>query len=378
MVLSSWLTKIRNKNLHNWLPNYAGQVAKRGVRRLPKGPKHLLFAICDHYEPLWGGVDHQTGMARMKRWENEYPEMARQFVDSRGRNPRHSFFFPGEQYHPEYGDSLAKLVSAGFGEVELHLHHDDDTDEKLRRDIKRYTEELAEHGHLSRDPVTDRFRYAFIHGNWCLANARKDGRYCGVDNEVSLLFETGCYADFTFPAAPNESQPSRVNQIYWPTGDLSRRRAYENGETARVGKSFDDRILFIEGPLSLEFRKGKQPIKIENGDLHGGDPPTETRLHHWVKQGISVEEKRDWIFVKVHTHGAPEKNAGSMLEDTIRDFHGALLRTYRDHPDWTLHYVTAREMYNVAMAAMNGAAGDPSDHYDAVIPPPQAATVNVK
>ncbi len=35
---------------------------------------------------------------------------------------------------------------------------------------------------------------------------------------IPLLFETGCYADFTFPAAPNESQPNIVNQIYWPVG----------------------------------------------------------------------------------------------------------------------------------------------------------------
>ncbi len=70
-----------------------------------------------------------------------------------------------------------------------------------------------------------KLRYAFIHGNWCLANARPDGRWCGVDDELPLLFDTGCYADFTFPAAPDPSQPPIVNQIYWPDGDLARRRA---------------------------------------------------------------------------------------------------------------------------------------------------------
>ena len=47
-------------------------------------------------------------------------------------------------------------------------------------------------------------RYAFIHGNWCLANARKDRRWCWVDEELPLLFDTGCYADYTFPSAPEE------------------------------------------------------------------------------------------------------------------------------------------------------------------------------
>ena len=75
--------------------------------------------------------------------------------------------------------------------------------------------------------------WAFIHGNWCLANARRDGRNCGVDDELVVLHKTGCYADFTFAAAPNEAQPRFVNQIYWPTGDLTKKRAYENGEVAR-------------------------------------------------------------------------------------------------------------------------------------------------
>ena len=373
MKLSRLAARIRDKNLQNWLPAYLRQKMKRGVTREPKGHKHLLFAICDHYEPLWGGVSHEHGLERMSRWENEYPAMAKQFVDSQGRHPRHSFFFPGEQYHPDYGNALASLARAGFGEVELHLHHDQDTSERLREDIARYTKELAEHGHFSRDPQTGDLRYAFIHGNWCLANARKDGRWCGVDDEVQLLWDTGCYADFTFPAAPNESQPGRVNEIYWPTGDRRRRRAYEHGETARVGKTYDDRLLFIQGPLSMELRPGKRSVRIENGDLHGGDPPTAHRLKHWVRQGVSVKERPDWIFVKVHTHGAPEKNAGAMLGEPTSTFHAELIRQYRDRPDWTLHYVTAREMFNVSKAAMNGESGNPREFYDYEIPPPPVA-----
>ena len=82
----------------------------------------------------------------------------------------------------------------------------------LRQTIDQYLRLYAGHGHLCRDG--DKLKYAFIHGNWCLANARRDGRWCGVDAELPVLFETGCYADFTFPAAPDESQPGIVNQIF--------------------------------------------------------------------------------------------------------------------------------------------------------------------
>jgi hypothetical protein len=40
---------------------------------------------------------------------------------------------------------------------------------------------------------------------------------------------------------------------------------------------------------------------------------------------------------------------------------------------WTLHYVTAREMYNVARAAMDGRSGDPSAFFDYLVKPPPIA-----
>ena len=36
----------------------------------------------------------------------------------------------------------------------------------------------------------------------------------------------------------------------------------------------------------------------------------------------------------------------------------------------TLHYVTAREAYNLVKAAEMGASDPPEDYYDRVIPPP--------
>jgi hypothetical protein len=38
-----------------------------------------------------------------------------------------------------------------------------------------------------------------------------------------------------------------------------------------------------------------------------------------------------------------------------------------------LHYVTAREMYNVARAAMDGLSGSPAPFFDYEVPPPRRA-----
>jgi hypothetical protein len=364
------LAQLLEKNLHTWVGGYCRQLAARARERPHHGLRHLLFAFCDHFEPLWRQPGPDVGRARVQAWREGYPRLAGEFHDAEGRSPRHSFFFPGEEYSPEFLQPLAELARADLGEVEVHLHHDGDTEDGLRRSIGETLDRFAGHGHLSH--VEGRPRYAFIHGNWCLANARRDGRWCGVDRELPLLFETGCYADFTFPAAPDESQPGIVNQIYWPTGDLRRARGYDQGQPACVGQTYDDRLLMIEGPLALARRPGRWTVRIENAAVTADDPGSEARVASWVRQNIHVAGRPEWVFVKVHTHGAPEKQAASLLGDGGRALHRALAR-YNDGREWALHYVTAREMYNVAWAAMEGRDGDPAAYFDHRLRPPPAA-----
>jgi hypothetical protein len=365
------LSRLRKKNLHTWLRGYGRHLARRALAPQFTGTRHVLFAFCDHWEPLWGHAPDHVGTARVDAWRDAYPRLAAAFRDANGRPPRHSFFFPGEEYRPYFLDALADLARRGFGEVEFHLHHDGDTRETVRPKLESGLALLAGHGHLSRDDA-GRYRWAFIHGNWSLANSRPDGRWCGVDDELPLLFELGCYADFTFPSAPDACQPDMVNQIYWPRGDLSRRRSFEDGEPARVGTVHDDRLLMITGPLAL-VGKGRIRVRIENGALTGDDPPTAARVDDWIAQGIHVGGRPEWVFVKVHTHGAIESTATVLLGDGGRALHEALAR-HNDGTRSKLHYVTAREMYNVARAAMDGKGGEPSAWFDYVVPPPPVAT----
>lgn len=366
------LQKIRDKHFDTFLGGLVRHRARRALAPSHRGPRHLLVAITDHYEPLWKGADDAHGRERVRAWSEGYPRLTERYRDADGRRPRHSFFFPGEQYRPEFLEPLAKLARDGLGEVEVHLHHDGDTAESLEAQLTETLANFAKHGHLSRDK-DGRLRYAFIHGNWALANARRDGRWCGVDAELPLLFRTGCYADFTFPSAPNECQPNIVNQIYWPTGDLAARRCYEIGERARVGKVMTDRILLIQGALSLSRRPRKLAMRIESSELRANDPASPKRIRTWTKQAIHVEGRPEWIFAKLHTHGAPDKEAASLLGEGGHALHHTLTTRYNDGRDWILHYVTAREMFNIAIAAMDGKTGNPYDYRDHVLPPPPAA-----
>ncbi len=372
------LGRLRKKNLQYWIRDYGRHIVRRVRAPRPADPQHILFALCDHYEPLWGKAPDDVGRRRVDVWAERYPALG-EFRDSEGRPPRHGWFFPGEEYRPHFLDRLAELARAGFGEVEFHLHHDGDTRHTLAPRITEHLRTFAQHGHISRAgrDAGGGFRWAFIHGNWSLANGRPDRKWCGVDDELVVLHELGCYVDLTFPSAPDPCQPDKVNQIYWPTGDLTLRRAYEHGERARVGAHHDDRLLMITGPLALAAKlDGRVPgLRIENGAITGDDPPTAARVKTWVDQSIHIAGRPEWVFVKVHTHGAIEATAASLLGDGGRALHQALRDLARDRRA-ELHYVTAREMFNVARAAMDGKTGNPSLYFDYVIPPPPIATTS--
>ena len=371
------LRALRDRHFETFLGGYLLDEGRRALARRvqPKveGPRHLLVALCDHYEPLFNKADDRQGAERVRAWSEGYPRLAAGYRDADGKMPRHSFFFPGEEYRPQFLEPLAEIARAGLGEVEVHLHHDGDTAETLEAQLRDTIANFARHGHLARDP-DGRPRYAFIHGNWALANARTDGRWCGVDEEVPLLFRTGCYGDFTFPAAPDQSQPNIVNRIYWPTGDLNAKRCYESGKRARVGEVMNDRLLMVQGPLGFTRRPGGGfPVFIENSALTAANPASAARAKTWSSRDIHVEGRPEWVFVKLHTHGAPETQAASLLGKGGHALHRILADEYNDGLRWRLHYVTAREMYNIAIAAMEGKSGDPNAYRDHVLPPPPAA-----
>lgn len=363
------LSRLRSKHLERWLPGYARHLGRSLLRPAVRGTRHLLFAVCDHYEPLFQRPDESVARARVRIWRDRYPALAAPYRDADGRRPQHSFFYPGEEYRPELFDDLETLITGGYGEVELHLHHDGSTEAELREELLRHVETFAARGHFAREPG-GRSRYAFIHGNWALANGRPDGRHCGVDAELPLLFETGCYADFTFPSLPDVSQPNMVNQIYWPRGDLRRRRSYEGGEPARVGARHDDRLLMVTGPVAVARRDGRLTPRLEYAALQAHDPASRARVDTWVRQNVHVAGRPEWTFVKVHTHGAPERQAKVLLGGGFEALHRALAEGYNDGTRWRLHYVTAREMFNIAVAAMDGKRGDPHAYRDYALPPP--------
>ncbi len=356
--VAAWM--MSQRSVERWLIPYCLQTAKR--RAPARGQRvHLLLCLADHYEPKLGKAPPEQAQRRVERWVNEYPKLFGEFRDSDGRPPRHSFFYPEEEYEPEYLDALAGLCQEGFGEVEIHLHHDHDTAESLREKLLSFKERLVvRHGLLSRDRQTGEVAYGFIHGNWALCNSRPDGRWCGVDNELTVLRETGCYADFTMPSAPDPTQTSTLNSIYYACDRPGKRKSHDQGVKVGRGAAPDDALMLIQGPLLLNWSNRKWGIlpRLENGCVQHSQPPSLERLALWLKACVQVPTRPDWYFVKLHTHGANEKNMDVLLGEPMREFHRGLARLARENSDFEYHYVTAREMYNLARAAEANWSGE--------------------
>ncbi|MGB8377478.1 MAG: hypothetical protein WCE70_03285 [Rhodanobacteraceae bacterium] len=369
--------EIRQRNIAVWLGGYLRQDWRAATP--PASTRHLLFCFVDHYEPAWGRPDYDTECGRVARWRTDLPKLCANHRDADGRAPVHSFFYPAEEYRPEHLDSLVELCRAGLGEIEIHLHHDNDTEAGLREKLRRFTEVLTgRHDALPRDAHSGQPRWAFIHGNWALDNSDPSGRNCGVNNELIVLREEGCYADFTFPAAPSACQTSTINSIYYATDDPQQPKSHDRGEAVRVGGHAAGDLMIIQGPLGLRWNSRKFGIvpRIENADIRAVSPPSPDRIDAWVRTGIHVEGRPEWIFVKIHTHGAQENDIDTLLGAPMDEAYTHLESQYNDGRRWKLHYVSAREMYNIIKAAEAGRDGDPADYRDYDVPRPAYATAS--
>ena len=354
------------RDVDRWLGSYIQETFKR---RLPRHGEevHLLLCVADHYEPKQNRPAVEVSRGRVQRWVHDYPRQFGRFRDADGRTPRHSFFYPIEEYEAEYLDALGDLCRAGFGEVEVHLHHDNDAADHLRVALREFTELLADrHGLLSRRRDNGDLAYGFIHGNWALCNARPDGRWCGVNNELDVLRETGCYADFTMPSAPHPTQTTKINSIYYACDAPNRPRSHDNGVNVGAGPRPEKSLMLIQGPLVLNWNSRKYGLlpRLENACLQASQPATEARIDLWLRARVQVPTRPDWFFVKLHAHGAWEANHEVMLGEPMVRFHEALARRTREDARFHVHYVTAREMYNLARAAETGWKGSVAEALD--------------
>lgn len=331
------------RNAQLWLPAY---IRNRLGSRRPPGGGRVWLAIADHWEPYYGKVPEETAVARVATWVKHWPEVARRHADSTGKQPQYTFYYPEEEYRPAFLDALAEFKRAGIGDVDIHIHHDGEGQQNFVDRMGGFMETLVtRHGLLRKS--AGRTVFGFIHGNWALDNSRPDGRWCGLNNEITLLRKLGCYADFTMPSGSSPTQSRIVNTIYWVTDDPLRPRSYDRGVPVRPGIPGSGDLLMIPGPLGLRWAQRLVP-RMETGELASYDLPTEYRVERWLDLAPKIGQD---IFVKLYTHGAQERHAKALLLEGGFDRLFTLLTEHCRRRGHQLRYVSTWEMRQAVDAA---------------------------
>jgi hypothetical protein len=343
--------------MHLWLVSHARHQRSQKPR-VPDEAVDVFIAVCDHFEPESGGADKSTALTRVERWCADYPDLCSGLSDHDGRPPQHTVFFPQHQYEPEYLDLLADLCAKGYGDVEVLLPHHDGSPDALRDKLDEFRHTLFDrHGLLRRDPTTGEVVYGLIYRNGALCDSRPDSRWCGVNDEIELLKKTACYADFTMPTAPGDTQTRIINSIHYATQESERTKSDHVGHPRAAGIiPPQDGLLTVQGPLVLDWsrrRFGVMP-RIENGELHAGRPASMQRFDLWMQANVHVAGRPDWVFVKLHTRGAKPGNSDMLLGPETKRFHEQLARRAERNPNFRYHYVTAWEMTQLIHTAENG------------------------
>jgi hypothetical protein len=352
-----------------WLLRYPAWRAGETVRRSGKsqGASHLIFLVANHFEPGLG----TTAIRRVERWSELARSTGDAIRDHDGTPFRHTNFFPAEQYERPLLDMLSGLQSDGYGEVEIHLHHgveQPDNAENTRRQLETFRDVLAEdHKCLARSvsSIDSQPKYGFVHGNWALANSA-GGRFCGVDSEMQILAETGCYADFTLPSVPYQSQVARINAIYQCGHDFEEARPHRSGPDLKVGDDLKLPIIFT-GPLVFDWTRRVRglPIpRVEDGALAQNYPLSLNRLRRWRSAGISVRNRPDWIFIKLYSHGFFEWDQDLMIGEQMKNFMREVLEFGDLTGEFKVHFASAREAFNMVTAAVDGKEGSPGLYRD--------------
>ena len=341
-----------------WLVPYLKDRLRRSARRTK--PKRAWVTLADHYEPLGMGASLEVALSRVARWRDKWPRIAADAPpDAAGQCPQYSFFYPQEEYRRELLDGIAEIVRLGAGDVEVHLHHDNEQRDSFIRKVTEFCQRLTDDHGLLRQRE-GRTVFGFIHGNWALDNSHPDGKQCGLNGEIALLRDLGCYADFTMPSAPSPTQSRVVNQIYWCTNNPDHRpRSFDRGIEATVGGGRCGDLLMITGPLGIRTGQRIKP-RLEMGEIAGYDLPTRARVRQWFDLAPVVG---DDLFIKLFTHGGSDRNLEPLLGGGLRDLFQWLAEE-ADRRAIEIHWATAWQMYQAIeeLTGIRGSVQFPDSH----------------
>jgi hypothetical protein len=93
------------------------------------------------------------------------------------------------------------------------------------------------------------------------------------------------------------------------------------------------------------------------------------RLERWAGARISVLGRPEWVFVKLYCHGFFTFDQDACIGEGARRFWSEALEESARTGRYRIHFATAREAFNIAMAAVDDRRGEPGQYRDYMLRP---------
>ena len=115
-----------------------------------------------------------------------------------------------------------------------------------------------------------------------------NGISCGVNNEIQILKNTGCYADFTFPSL-SMSNPIKVNSIYYAIDNPIKPKSYNVGINVRRSNKKRGDLMIIQGPLYPAFKKERIfGLRMEGDNINGKYTYTKMKTYYLIGRHFMI------------------------------------------------------------------------------------------
>jgi hypothetical protein len=108
--------------------------------------------------------------------------------------------------------------------------------------------------------------------------------------------------------------------------------------------------------------KGLPVPRIDDGSLTANQPLDAARFERWRSANITAGGRSDLAFVKLYCHGFFDRDQSACIGEDARRFFGDLIEQSVKTGAFTIHFASAREAFNIAVAAIEGRRGAPNEY----------------
>jgi hypothetical protein len=88
-----------------------------------------------------------------------------------------------------------------------------------------------------------------------------------------------------------------------------------------------------------------------------------------MSANVTVQSRSDIVFVKLYCHGFFDHDQSACIGEDAARFFGKLVEDGEKSGKYSIRFASAREAFNIAMAANAGLNGDPNEYRNYVLRP---------